>query len=55
MTMKRNFMRRSSTSLDSRKTCCIALSDAFVDMYAKCGALMNVCGNLRAVEKSKNP
>ena len=37
----------------ARKTCCIVLSNALVDMYAKCGALMNVCGSLRAVEKDK--
>ena len=47
-------MRRSLT-WDARKTSCIALSNDLVDMYAKCGALMNVCGSLRAVEKGKNP
>ena len=36
-----------------RKTCCIVLSNALVDMYVKCGALMNVYGSLRAVENGK--
>ena len=48
---ERKFMRRSSTR--ATKTCCTILHNAMVDMYAKCGALLNVCGSLRSIEIGK--